>query len=155
MNPRNLCGRNTLRFLTASFYLVFSITLLLFDCSVKEFHVTLFRREMNQRNTSGGITLRFPTAVFLGMVQIRCCNRMVRPTLPPLCATFGEKVAQRSITLTHDSATTCIASATAAPLFSRRGASGARLRWHDRHTPLFHNAHDVTRFGPELNQADF
>ena len=31
--------------------------------------------------------------------------------------------------------------------------SGALLRCHDRHTPLFHNAHDVTRIGPELNQA--
>src|SRR5712692_9873973 len=77
------------------------------------------------------------------------------PTPPPPCATSAKKVAQGSITLTHYSATTCIASATAAPLFSRRGASGARLRWHDRHMPSFHNAHDVTRFGPELNQADF
>src|SRR5713226_7096709 len=37
------------------------------------------------------------------------------PTPLPPCATSAQKVAQGSITLTHDSATTCIASATAAP----------------------------------------
>ncbi len=51
-------------------------------------------------------------------------NRVAGPNAKDPRAKFPIKVAQASVTLTHNPAIACVASATRVPLFSRRGVSG-------------------------------
>jgi hypothetical protein len=70
--------------------------------------------------------------------RARCApKRIRRPDATDPCAKIAKKVAQGSITLTRDPSIACVVSATGAPLFSRRGASGAPCVCQERRDSHF------------------